>query len=219
MVRDRALAAGTDAPAALRAGALHGLGHLAIDLGNYVEADAHFKASLDLCLEVEDRRCRADALSGLGVVALNRQEKYSKAQALLDEAHAIRRQINDKNGIAWSLYYLGIVAREWGNYGQAEDLFAKALAMWRELGNPERIGHVLVGLAVVSRFEGDIKAARPLIEEGLSVLEGIGPDMGLRWRTCSSATWPGWRAMRCRRFITTSSLFPWQRNWVRRIGR
>jgi predicted ATPase/DNA-binding SARP family transcriptional activator len=175
---ERAIAGGTNASAALRAGAQHGLGHLAIDLGNYIGAEAHFKASLELCPEIEDRRCRADALSGLGVVALNRQ-KYSEAQALLDEAHAIRRELDDKNGIAWSLYYLGIVAREWGNYGQAENLFAEALAMWRELGNPERIGHVLVGLAVVSRFEGNLKTARPLIEEGLSVLEGIGHRYGV----------------------------------------
>jgi predicted ATPase len=175
---ERALAPPANAPAVLRAGARHGLGHLAIDLGNYLEADAHFRASHDLCLEVGDRGCRADALSGLGVVALNRQ-KYSEAQALLDEAYEIRRELDDKNGIAWSLYYLGIVAREWGNNGQAEDLFREALAMWREQGNAERIGHVLVGLAVVSRFQGDLKTARPLIEEGLSVLEGIGHRYGV----------------------------------------
>ena len=170
---ERALMGGGAAPADLRAQARQGLGHLAIDLGDYLEARTQFDASLALCREVNDRRGLAESLSGLGVVALNRQE-YTEAQTLHGEALAIRRELGDQYGIALSLYYLGIVARERGDYASASDLFGESLAMWREQGNSGRIGQTLVGLGMVSRFRGDAEAARNLIEEGRSVLEQVG---------------------------------------------
>jgi tetratricopeptide (TPR) repeat protein len=157
----------------VHAKARQGLGHLAFDLGNYVEARTQFEASLTVYRQVNDRRGLAESLSGLGVVALNRQE-FAEARALLEEGLAIRREIGDEYGIAWSLYYLGITARERGDYAPAADLLKESLAMWREQGNSGRIGHTLVALGMVSRSEGDPKSARPLIEEGLSVLDNIG---------------------------------------------
>ncbi len=175
---ERALQHAPDAPVAWQARARHALGHLEIELGNYPGAEEHFTASQLLCQEVNDDRCRADALSGLGIVALNRQQ-YGEARRALEEAHAIRREHGDRYGIAWSLYYLAIVARERGEYGLAGDLFREALSKWREQGNTERIGMTLVGLAMVRRFEGDAQAARRLLEEALTVLEHIGHRYGV----------------------------------------
>ena len=73
-------------------------GHLAIELGNYGGAEEHFKASEDLCQAINDDLCRADALSGLGIVALNRQQ-YHEARHALEEAHAIRRERGDRYGM------------------------------------------------------------------------------------------------------------------------
>jgi predicted ATPase len=175
---ERSLEHADNAPVTWRAKGRHALGHLAIELGNYAEADEHFAASLALCQQVNDNLCRADALSGLGVVALNRQ-RYSEARSLLEEAHEIRRELGDEYGVAWSLYYLAIVAREWGEFGLAGKLFREALTMWRQQGNTERIGLTLVGLGMVSRFEGDARSARPLLEEALNVLERISHRYGI----------------------------------------
>jgi predicted ATPase/DNA-binding SARP family transcriptional activator len=173
----QALKHGANAPPALHAKARYALGHLAIELGNYAEADADFAESLSLCLRTGDRLCHAGALSGLGVVALNRQQ-FSKARIMLEEAHEIHCELDDRLGIAWSIYYLALVARERGDFGFAADLFRDALAMWREQGNIERIGITLVGLAMVSRFQGDALAARPLLEEAMAVSERLGHRYG-----------------------------------------
>jgi tetratricopeptide (TPR) repeat protein len=174
---ERALAAGAAAPPNLRAQARQGLGHLAVDLGAYAEAERQFSASLALCREADDRPGLAESLSGLAVVALNRpqnREQYAAAQTLLEEALAIRRDLGDRPGVAQTSYLLGIVARERGDFAAAADLFNESLAMWRALENPGRIGQSLVGLGIVRRFQGDAAAARSLLEEARAILEPLG---------------------------------------------
>ena len=106
----RALDAGDLAGLEVRSKALQGLGHLAIELGDYAGAGARFAAGLEHARQAGDQRGIAESLSGLGLVALNRQE-YGEARAWHEQALAIRRQLGDRHGTAWSLYYLGIVTR------------------------------------------------------------------------------------------------------------
>ncbi len=174
---ERALAEDAGVPASLRALARQGLGHLAVDLGNYNVAERQFSVSLALCREADDRRGIAESLSGLAVVELNRphnHEQFGAAQTLLEEALAIRRELGDSTGVAQTSYLLGIVARERGDFVAAGELFNESLATWRAQGNLGRIGQSLVGLGMVRRYQGDAPAARTLIEEARAILEPLG---------------------------------------------
>ncbi|HEU0113309.1 MAG TPA: hypothetical protein VFQ80_01460, partial [Thermomicrobiales bacterium] len=144
---ERALAGGAAAPPNLRAQARQGLGHLAVDLGAYAEAERQFSASLALCREANDRPGLAESLSGLAVVALNRpqnREQYAAAQTLLEEALAIRRDLglDVVDGIAAllddSLLRNGggshAANEEWLRYGMLLTIREYALERLRESG-------------------------------------------------------------------------------------
>jgi tetratricopeptide (TPR) repeat protein len=126
----------------------------------------------------EHTTARAEALRGAGGLAY-RQGDYASAQALLEEALAIFREIGDKAGIANSLGNLGIVAREQGDYSSARSLLEEALAIFREIGDKAGIANSLGNLGIVAREQGDYSSARSLLEEALAIFREIGDKAGI----------------------------------------
>jgi hypothetical protein len=65
--------------------------------------------------------------------------------------------------MAWSRYYLAIVARERGNWVQARELFGEALTAVNELGHLPAAALTLLGLAGVEAAEGHFRRAAVLL--------------------------------------------------------
>ncbi len=84
------------------------------------------------------------------------------------------RQLNDESGIAYSLAYLGELARTTGDNAAARPLLEVSLAICRQLANKQLISENLVGLGFVDYGEGDYEAARSRFAEGLTIARELG---------------------------------------------
>jgi non-specific serine/threonine protein kinase len=86
--------------------------------------------------------------------------------ALLDEALTLRRELDDRRGIATTLEGLGLAAHGLGDPARAAALLEECLALWEELGGPP-MTDLRANLAEVVRDLGDYGRAVALHEENL----------------------------------------------------
>jgi ATP/maltotriose-dependent transcriptional regulator MalT len=98
------------------------------------------------------------ALAGLSEVARQRTDT-ARADALLEEALAICREIDSKPGTAYLLLAAGHVARYRGQLAEAGDRYREALRLLRDLGNRRRAAIALLGLAALDVREGKLRRA------------------------------------------------------------
>ncbi len=117
-------------------------------------------------------QARATALHGAGSLERSRHN-YDTARALLEEGLAIRKEMDDRRGIAESLVVLGSVARNQGDVTSARVLNEKSLAIFRELSDRQGIADALTNLAKISQDQRDWTAARALHEECLAMRRAL----------------------------------------------
>jgi predicted ATPase/transcriptional regulator with XRE-family HTH domain/Tfp pilus assembly protein PilF len=121
---------------------------------------------------------RARALSGAGALAVD-QGDHAQAAAFCEEALALYRERNDREGIAQALNSLGIVAVGQGDYARATARYEESLALARELGDRRGIALALSNLAQVVWRRGDDARAETLLEEGLALDRERGDKEGM----------------------------------------
>ena len=129
---ERALHAGGEAKAAVRAKALNAAGILNGLQGNYARAAQFCQESLALFQTLGDQQGAATALQMLGQMA-GWQSKFAAARSLAEEALELFRDAGNKWGIASSLDTLATVALNRGEYVKAYSLAQEALALSREV--------------------------------------------------------------------------------------
>jgi tetratricopeptide (TPR) repeat protein len=112
-------------------------------------------------------------LDQLGLLA-QEEGDYEAARLLYHESLAIRRDVGDQWGIAWTLTHLGLLAQRQGEYGAARSLFEESLALWSELRNRKNIARSLVNLGLLATTEGDLALARSRHEESLAIGRELG---------------------------------------------
>jgi tetratricopeptide (TPR) repeat protein len=160
---------GGAAPAGARARALRGAAALDFMAGDWAAARPRFEESLALFREVDDRRGVAEALQGLGSMAMN--EDPSLARARLEESLAAWQQLPDERGTAGAagaIAGLGAVAYLQGDYAAARARYEEALAIRRRSGiEPLGAESLPFRLADVALAQGDLPAARATLEEHL----------------------------------------------------
>ena len=137
---DTAVTAGPDAPAALRAKALLGSGHLALLQCDYLPAVRRLEAALRLYRELGDAPGVASALQVLGSVA-REQGRYARAVELHAESLSIAEAAGDRWAVASAHGYLGFACWLQAEFERAAEECTVALRMFRELGDG---GHRLV---------------------------------------------------------------------------
>lgn len=145
--------------------------------GYYAEGRAAFRAVLELPGEVAPA-VRAAALTGAGVLAW-RQGDYSEAKPLLEEGLRLRRTMQDRDGIAYSLQSLGNLAARIGDLKAAREYQQENLALRREMGNHSVLGDALFSLGNVALLEGNLKEARDLYDEALALYRQLGEHTSL----------------------------------------
>jgi predicted ATPase/DNA-binding XRE family transcriptional regulator len=143
----------------VRARALTGAAWLA-----YTQSD--YQAATELALEAESRtaeheagkRIRGFALNTLAMVAMDRAN-YDRANLLLDEVLALRRELSDRTGIGVCLNNLGLVANLQHDSARALDLLKESAAVFRGDGDVRNTGLALVNLGRVYFDMGDLASA------------------------------------------------------------
>src|SRR5262249_23718913 len=94
---------------------------------------------------------------------------------------AIKRQLGDKRGTAYSLNNLGTVAHNQGEFVPAWTLFEESLALSRDLGDKRIMADSLMNLGSVASDQGRYAVARPLLEESLAIKRQLGDRQGLAY--------------------------------------
>ena len=78
------------------------------------------------------------------------QGNYARAHALYDECLAIFHAVGDSTGVAWTLNYLGDLARESVDSIASRSYYEQSLSAFRQLGDGWGIASALCDLATLS---------------------------------------------------------------------
>ncbi len=156
------------------------IGEISRQLGAFTEAKKRFDDALSLAQSLGDYpeglMAQAQALKGAGTLA-NQQGDSPMARTFYEQSLAIRRELNDRPGIAVLLANLGIVSYHTGDYAGARTLDDESLAVFREIGDGWSAGTLLNNLGDIAREQADYPAARQFLAESLEVRRRLG-DMG-----------------------------------------
>jgi non-specific serine/threonine protein kinase len=148
--------------------------------GYFAEGREHLQRVLALPGAEAHPAARARALRDGGMLAQH-QGDYDDAWALLEKSLAIDRELDDRDGMALSLWAMAHLARRQGDYRAARALLEESLSISRELGYKDGIGRSLQGLGEVVHLQGDNGTARALLEETLAISQELGSKNGLAW--------------------------------------
>ncbi len=121
---------------------------------------------------------RAMALNGAGNLAHN-QGDFQQATALHEESLALRRAVEDRQGIANSLGNLGRLAHAQDDFERSYALFAECLALQRELGNTWGIATTAGNLGNAARRLNDLDRAVALHDESQTLYQLLGDKSGI----------------------------------------
>ena len=157
----------------VRVRALNGAAWLAIDQGDYPDADRLLSESTELSGRLNDKvgegmaaafLCRSMLSSGRVAEAA----PYSRA------AYAALTEADDRPGIAFALFYLALHAQFTGSLEAACDLHERCAAMCRELGFASLRARALQLLGITRLLRGDLMAARAALQEELPASVDLG---------------------------------------------
>ena len=165
--RDSALAT------ADRAGALWGLGGIAVQLGDHERGTPLLEESLALFRDLGDEAGSARALNLLGVAAW-RQGDFGRAAILLDEALELATRVNDRREYAYALLNLGIAVYRGGDHDVGRTHLQAALALSRARGDRHATLHALINLGYDSTLLGHLDEAEAMFEEVLVTARDLG---------------------------------------------
>jgi tetratricopeptide (TPR) repeat protein len=115
---------------------------------------------------------RGLALNAAGVIAHNLSD-FPLARTLLFQALDIRRQLQDRQGVAASLHNLGNTALYQGELDDAQEYYTQALEIRREQENRWSEAYCLNGLGTVNACRQEFAAAREYFQQALAVFEEI----------------------------------------------
>ncbi|ROR72832.1 BTAD domain-containing putative transcriptional regulator [Bogoriella caseilytica] len=165
------LARADEAPAAVRAQALHTAGSLAFDDGDRAEATTLLSSALDLWTELDDADGSGRALNNLAGIASDSGD-HQTAIARWQQAHELFVGIGHEVGVASTELNLGIASEKLGDLQRAVSLLERALDGFRATGHRPTEALVLERLSFLALRRGQhqhamgyARAARLVREE------------------------------------------------------
>ncbi|HMA36159.1 MAG TPA: tetratricopeptide repeat protein, partial [Chloroflexia bacterium] len=164
-----------------RASALRTAAWLASDQHDYAQARQLFAESIALRRKLGE----TEGETGLLLNAARQARaagQYGTATALLEEAVARQRAGGDRGtmateGLGRSLYELGLVLREQGEFAGAAALFGESLELHRALGDREGRAAALLGLGDIARDQAAAPQVREYCAESLAIFR----ELGMQW--------------------------------------
>jgi predicted ATPase/DNA-binding NarL/FixJ family response regulator len=161
-------------PGAARALALHALGVLATQQGEYRMAATAWKESISICRAIGDRPRLTDALTWLGSIYL---PVARAVPALLGEAIILARELGDSRRLALALGNLGWQLLQLDQLVESERLLAEALPLARLPGDPWELIWVLYASGLLAIREGNTVMAQERFAETLERARGARDSM------------------------------------------
>lgn len=177
---------------------MHGL-RMAGALWRFWYATSHFVEGLDWLERFiahagttnspEERSALAEAWAGAGALS-HRLDRFEQALEAGERALALRRELGNKNAIAWALNNLANPVLQLRDYERAQALYEECLAIHRETDN--RLDQIfpLLNLGEVYYATGKPREALALYEESLAISREMAESewaRGLTWNSVGEA--------------------------------
>lgn len=147
--------------------------------GFYAEGRQWLEATLDSSPELA-ASLRIKGLLAAAYLA-NQQGYHRRASILSTQAYDLATQHGDKNGVAWSLHYMGRVSHTEGDYDSAQARQSECLQLFRDCGDKHGVANALGWLGLVARVRADYSAAQSLHEESLAEFRDLKSTGGIAW--------------------------------------
>jgi len=143
------------------------------ELGHHDQAEAQYRRARRLFDGLGDVGHKARCEAGLADIRHMRGE-LDAALENFERVLSWRRQMQDRRGIADTLFSLASVYNTRGDLGNAMRLFEDALKIHEEIGNAAGVVNCLNGIGEVDRAQGRLKAAEERYWRVLSLYESMG---------------------------------------------
>lgn len=144
------------------------------------EAAEFFKQGYAVYEAVGDLFYCGEALGWVAASTPNDNGRKDAATVILRQSLALRREIGDRNGIAWITLNLTEAMILKLDYPECERYSREALALMREIGSVKGALQAMSKLAVTTMFKGDLEESRVLVEE-MSVLADETNNLDSKW--------------------------------------
>ena len=122
----------------------------------------------------------AEALSGAAMLAWW-QGEYSAARSWYEEMLTLYRKLDDKEGVAQTLRFLGQLARDQGDPETARTHIEESLGLLRKADDKHSLAWVLNLQGLVAKDQSDYGTARTVIEEALIFFREENDKDGVAW--------------------------------------
>jgi predicted ATPase len=142
---------------------------VAREQGDWTCMKRYLEEVIPLSERLGDRRLRAGALSGLGMVTIMEEGKFERARSLLREVTRIAAEIGNRDLLWRAANVEAHIPLYEGDFEQAERSFKEVLRRAREAEAPEMVMRALVGLGLAVLEQGRLDEAASLFRECLSV--------------------------------------------------
>ncbi|MBS1519214.1 MAG: tetratricopeptide repeat protein [Bacteroidetes bacterium] len=149
-------------------------GQLHLIIGNTSESEKYIEESLKIFTKNKMAKEIATCYNLLGQVFYTFKTDYTKAIEVHEKALEIYRELNDKTGIASSLYLLSFPVSLKGEAELAFDYKLEALGFYRELNDSFHICLIETSLGVVEYRRHNIESARNYTEKSLEISQKLG---------------------------------------------
>lgn len=147
---------------------LNNIGLIFMELGEMEEARDYLFSSLAVSQRVGSPKRDAGIYNNLGLVFIE-MDSMDRAKHFLDLSLSIRRDLQDRRGLAYTLLSLGNLYQREGTYPKAIAQYRKGKSHIAEMGSSELLSEICYETAHVFSLMGDHRAA-------LKELEGSGMD-------------------------------------------
>lgn len=158
--------------------ALNGAGALAVQQGDYEQAEQYHREDVSLCRMLGIRNGVAAALNNLGI-ALLKQEKFAETITAWEESLALAQAMGDGRRVALTLNNLGYLAYAQGQYRGVAQVYAESLAVRRHLEDAYGVASTLENWGQLAREQGEYAAASAFFEEAFATSRTVGWRQGM----------------------------------------
>lgn len=169
------LQANAPVPAYLQLQARNELAGACWRLGQLDEAIQHYQGALDQALQRHEPHWQAQALLGLGIVYVLKNQPET-SQRYLERAYTRASASGNRRQALSALNNLGVTCTVLGQHDRALTFTHKALDIARELDSPGEVATTLSNLAEIYLKQDKAASARLVLCEALTIMHALGPQ-------------------------------------------
>lgn len=158
--------------------ALHNLGIIFFDKGDYAKAVNYFSRSLKLKEELSDLKGQAASINNIGNIYLE-LANYTKATEYYERSLKISKQLKDNNAIASLLGNLGLIDASLKDFENAIKNQKLSLEIRKVIGDKKGIASCLSNIGQVYNEQGDYDKALSYYSQGLKIYQEIDDIQGI----------------------------------------